>query len=994
MTRSSKLLVYGMGVIFALILVQKAFIMYTDLLWFDALGQRQVFTLILGTRVGLGVLLGGLFFAFLYGNLRLARRPLPADLTLIGKRLLPEEERQQIEQYADRALLVFAITGALMGGIVASGHWRDWLQFRHGGSFGEVDALFGRDLGFYIFDLSFIGYLVQALFYAISITLVVTVLIHIYQESIRLVGNTVHAVPRARTHVLVLLGLALLVKAVSYRLAQFNLLYSGRGEEFFGASYADVHGRMPVLWALIVVAALAGIIMFVSTRLRSFNLPIGALVVLLLVSILGGWMYPAMIQQFVVKPDQLGRETPYILNNIKATRKAHQLDQMHVRNHTVREDLSAEALRDNLATIENIRLWDHRPLETTFQQTQALRSYYRFSDVDVDRYEVGGRERQVMLGARTLDHSGIQRPTWVSQHLLYTHGYGLCMAPVNEIVGDGMPNYWIKDFPPTSPVGFEIKRPQLYYYTSLHPRLIEYITSYERQLAPDETPAAPAPGPAGPEATPGAPAPGPSPVPSAAPQQRPAPVDVSYVIVNTKEQEFDYPRGELDETGTEAEAGNATTRYAGKGDVQLSSFFRRFCFFVRFRQLPILLTPSLTPESRILFNRTLPERLMQLAPIMGYDPDPYMVIANGELKWINDAYTATNMYPYAARTPWFGANYVRNSVKVVTDAYDGLPEFYVMPPTPGDKADPILECWRQVFPTLFKDFADLNPVVQAHIRYPQLLFRVQAEMYAKYHMTHPQTFFQKEDMWAIPPEVYAKSRREVESFYVNMKLPGTSDAGTEFLLMQPFTLAGAEERNMVAWMAARCDAPNYGQVMVYRFPKQSLVPGPMQVESLISQDPQISQLITLWSQQQSRVIRGNLLVIPVNDALLYVEPLYLESPTTPLPQLKLVIIVYGNRIVNAPTLDGALEKLFGQGAGRMLRPSVISPAARIEGPTPQPTPAPTPAGGTADVKQLLQQALELDREAQQALAQGDLATYQAKQRQQQELIQRAAQQLP
>jgi len=988
-TRSSKLLVYGMGAVFALILIQKAFIMYTDFLWYQSLGQASVFVLILRTRAFLGVVMGALFLAFLYLNLRFARRPLPADLTLIGKRLLPAEEREQIEQYADRGLLIFTLTGAVMAALVASGRWREWLLLFHGGAFGETDALFGVDVGFCVFRLGFLNYLVQSVFYAVAITLVVTVLVHIYQESIRLVGNTLHAIPRARTQVLSLLGLALLVKAAAYWLARYNLLYSTRGQEFSGASYADVHGRLPILYALVALALVAGIVMFISTRLRSFNLPIGALVAVLLVSLLGGWMYPALVQQFVVRPDQLRLETPFIKHNITATLQAYGLDAIKPQQHTVRNTLAPDLLAANRETLENIRLWDHRPLETTFQQTQALRSYYRFADVDVDRYTVNGRERQVMLAARELDHSGIVRPTWVSQYLLYTHGYGLCMAPVNEIVGDGLPNYWIKDFPPESSVGLEIKRPQLYYYTSRHPRLIEHITSYEHQFAPEQPSAAPSaePGPETP-GVPGAPAGPQQPAPQDARRQAPAPVDVSYAVVNTKELEFDFPQGDDSApSSTGAQAGNATTRYAGKGDVQLSSFFRRFCFFVRFRHLPLLLTPSLTAESRILFNRALPERLVALAPVMGYDPDPYLVISKGELKWINDAYTATNMYPYSARTAWFGANYVRNSVKVVTDAYEGLPEFYVMPPLPGQKPDPVVACWRKVFPTLFRDFAQMDPELQTHIRYPQLLFRVQAEVYSKYHMKDPQTFFQKEDMWAIPPEVYANSQREVEPYYANMSLPTEPDAHQEFLLMLPFTLAGRADKNMVAWMAGRCDAPNYGELVVYQFPKALLVPGPMQVESMISQDAEISKLITLWGQRQSRIIRGNLLVIPISSALLYVEPFYLEAPNSPLPQLKLVVMMYGDRIVNAPTLNHALKRMFGQDASTVVATPVAGEGA-------PPPPAVPPPSGVGTVKQLLEQAIELDRQAQQALAQGDLAGYQARQRQQQELIQKALGQLP
>lgn len=987
MTRSSKLLVYGMGLVFALILLQKAFIMYTDYLWYQSLGQAAVFSTILSSRFLLGIIIGAAFFAWLYFNLRMARRPLPGDLTLIGKRLLPNEERAQIEMYADKALLIFAITGAVMAGLVASGKWREWQQFQHMVSFGQTEPIFGKDAGFYVFKLPFISYLWQSMFYAVVITIVTTTLVHVYQEAVRLVGNTVHAIPRARMQILGLLGLALLIKAYSYRLMQYNLLYSSRGEQFFGASFADVHGRLPILYALIGLAILAGIVMLVSTRMRSFTLPIGALAVVLVVSVLGGWVYPVALQSVVVKPNQLQKESPYIANNIKATLKAYGLENIKSQQHVVKANLSADALRRNQATVKNIRLWDHRPLETTFQQTQALRGYYRFSDVDVDRYTVAGEYRQVMLAARLLDYSGIVGANWVSQHLLYTHGYGLCLSPVNEIVGDGLPNYWIKNLPVESPVGFKVDRPQLYYYSSRHPRLIEYISPPEQ---PYEQPSAAKPssptGPGGPGGgvNPlGEPEqPGPQQQNPAA-QQQPAPMDLPYVIVNSKAEELDYPAASAATAG--GEESNVYTRYSGQGDVQLSSFFRRFCFFMRFRDKDILFTQYITPQSRILFNRALPERLMALAPVMGYDPDPYLVIAGGKLVWINDAYTATNMYPYSARTGWFGGNYVRNSVKVVTDAYDGVPSFYVMPPSPGQQPDPIVACWRSVFPTLFKDATQMDPLVAKHIRYPQLLFRIQAEIYAKYHMKNPQTFFQKEDMWAIPPEVYSSGRREVESYYVNMKLPSEAAGKEEFLLMLPLTMARREDKNMRAWMAARCDAPNYGELIVYEFGKGALVQGPMQVESRISQDAEISQLITLWGQQQSQIIRGNLLVIPIEDSLLYVEPIYLEAPNSPLPQLKLVVMAYEDKVVNGPTLESAMTRLFGAGAGAPAPAmgALMPPAATAAAPTPI-----APAN-LAAVKRILQQAVALDKQAQQALATGDLAAYQAKQREQAQLLEQA-----
>lgn len=1006
MTRSSKLLVYGMAAIFGFILIQKAFILYTDFLWFDAMGQGAVFSKILGTRVVLGLLVGIAFFAFLYLNVRFARRPLPDDLTLIGRRILPEEEREQIEEYADRALMTFGIIGGLMAGIVASGKWREWLQFTHGIDFGTVDPLFAKDVGFYVFKLGFVSYIWQAAYYAVVITLVVSVLVHIYQEAVRIVGNTIHAIPRARIHILSLLGIALLMKAYSYRLAQYGLLYSQRGEEFFGPSYADVHARLPVLYGLIVLAIVAGIIMFVSTRLKNLFIPAGALAGLIVVSLIGGWIYPAAVQTLVVKPTQLEKETPFIKYNIEATLEAYGLSSITIERHAVRNDLTRETIKQHWGTIENIRLWDHRPIETTFQQQQALRRYYHFADADVDRYIVNDRLRQVLLSARQLDYSRVG-DAWINRHLLYTHGFGLVMAPVNEVAGEGSPNYWIKDIPPQSSVGFEIDQAALYYYVSLQSRLIEYIHPPERDTSPDA--AAPGAQPGGPPGEPQAQPPTqqqPASSQQISPEQQRQAIsraEPPFVIVNTKARELHYPRaGEEAFDDTAALEDNVYTHYSGSGGVQLSNMWRRLCFAIRFRDIRILLSEYITTESRIMFNRSLPERLAVLAPFMGYDPDPYVAIINKRLTWICDAYTVSNMYPYSARTRWFGGNYMRNSVKAVVDAYEGKPTFYVMKPSPGQRNDPVVEVWQAIFPSLFTDAATMSPDLRRHIRYPALLFRIQAEIFAEYHMRDPQVFFQKEDLWAIPPEVYAKGIREVEAYYINMKLPHLPDPEEEFLIMLPFALARAENRNMVAWMAGRCDGENYGELICYQFPKESLVYGPMMVESRISQDPEISQLITLWSQRQSRIIRGNLLVIPVGNSLLYVEPFYLEAPDFPMPQLKLVVLAYQDEVINAPSLEAAVEKLLNRLEGKEPRPTTAprpdvlppgAPGAVVPEPVPAPEPTPAPALPTptevSGAKELLQRAIELDAEAQAALSAGDLATYQAKQKERSELVNRA-----
>jgi len=991
-TQPSKRLWYFIGVVIGVILIQKLFIFYTDYLWFAALDQGAVFMTILKSRILLAVLFGVVFFVWLYGNARLARRPLPKDITLIGRRLLPDEERQQIEQYADRTVLIFCAIGALMVALVAAGHWKEWLLYLNAVPFSSSgahnDPLFGKDAGFYVFKLPWVLYAWRSAFYAIVVALVVSVLIHLYQEAIRIIGNMVQAIPRARLHVLFLLALAFFAKIYSYRLMQYSLVYSTHGKDFFGASYADVHARLPLMTILMVMCGLAGLACLISIRGRSITIPGGALAAVLLVSILGGWAYPMAVQKLVVSPNELERERPFIEYNIKATNLAYGTDRIADKVHPISAGLSRDDINRNAATIYNVRLWDHRPLETSYQQMQALRKYYQFADVDVDRYEIDGETRQVMLAARQLAYDRLS-PTWVNRHLLYTHGYGLAMSPVAEVTENGQPYYWIKDLPPVSPVGLKITRPAIYYGASWHPRLIERIAPPE--FIRDETQAQQrAPSPLDQPGAEGGPAQGPQPAPRArTPGAGSAPGDNPlFVLGNTRAKELDYPRGTSD--GASADE-NVYTHYSGTGGVQLSSYWRKLAFAIRFgitRQYQLLFTDAITPESRLMMYRELPERLTALAPFLGYDPDPYLVLDDaGELKWVCDAYTVSNMYPYSVRTTWFG-NYLRNSVKVVVDAYDGRPEFYVV-----DTQDPMVQCYQKMFPSLFMDFGGMEASVKDHLRYPQLLFRIQAGVYAKYHMKDPQTFYQAEDEWAIPPEVYSQGYREVETYYQVMKLPDADKE--EFLLMLPFALARFERKNMVAWMAARCDPEHYGELIVYRFPKERLVYGPMQFEARVDQDPALSELITLWSQAGSRVIRGNTLAIPVADTLLYVEPIYLESSDSALPELRLVVLMHGDRLVHAPTLDQALTKLLGPDGLRGRTSPAAKPAAQpAAAGVVKPSGVTVAADELTTLRDLLNRAIELDKKAEGYLKQGDLGKYRDTQQEQSELLKNAWEQLP
>lgn len=962
MSSSSRWLIWLFAAIAAVIVVLKGLATYAEYCWFVALGQGPVFAKIFWTRVGLGLTVGLLFFLWLLGNLRKARRPLPEGVVLVGRRLLTDEERQQVEQYLDRALLVFCIIGGLMVGLVASGRWLDWIHFRNPVPFGYTDPLFGLDASFYVFRLNMLMYMWRVIFYAFAVAFVGSVLVYFYQEAIRIVGNAVHVLPHARAHTLMLLAGALLVKAVGYRLDQFRLLFSPRGEVFYGACYADVHGRLPVMWALIALCVVGAVVCIASIRGRRFLWPGGALAVIVLVSVLGGAAYPYLVHKFVVRPNQLAMERPFIANNIQATNLAYGLTDVRNEQHSLTNQLSWADIRRNRATIENIRLWDHRPLEQTYNHKQALRAYYNFSDVDVDRYVVDGRYRQVMLASRQLDYSRIPLPrAWVKTHLKYTHGYGVCASPVNVVGPKGLPVMWVRDIPPVSVPELKIDKPALYYMASLHPRLIELIAQ------PEQIPQAPRSSPPEMEEVGEEP---PKATKSEVARRRPSKsAQVDYVIVNTAEMELDYPR-----LG-EGEGSNALTRYTGRGGAPVSGFFRRLAFAARFMDLQILLTGSIKAESRILMNRYLPDRFFALAPWILYDPDPYIVISDGRLKWMCDAYTVSNRFPYSQPVMRGMANYIRNSIKIVCDAYDGIPEFYVF-----DPSDPLVRCYQKVFPTLFKPIEEMPSHLRKHIRYPQLLFILQAEIYGDYHMRDPETFYQREDSWSVPREFYSQGPRPVEAYYVIMRLPG--EEREEFLLMLPLTLRGREERNMVAWMAARCDPEHYGELVVYQFPKKQLVWGPMQIEYRIDQDAQLSELFTLWGQRGSRVIRGNLLAIPIEDSMLYVEPVYLvATETSPeeeggLPQLRLVIVALGDKLAFGKDLDEALRKLFG------MAPAEVA----AEAPPAVEAPAGPPTIVAGDARALVQRAIQLDEEALSLLRKGDLAGYQRKQQEQRQVL--------
>jgi uncharacterized membrane protein (UPF0182 family) len=605
------------------------------------------------------------------------------------------------------------------------------------------------------------------------------------------------------------------------------------------------------------------------------------------------------VQNLDVAPNELDRELPYIAYNIQYTRQAFGLEHIEEYEFPAEEAVSPAAIETEQATIDNIRLWDHRPLLQTYNQIQSIRQYYQFIDVDVDRYTLDGNYRQVMISARELDPDRLPREakSWVAQQLQYTHGYGVAMSLVSVISQEGLPQLTIRDVPPVSPMS--IKQPEIYFGEKTE----------------------------------------------------------HYVIVRTGTPEFDYPRGDE----------GIFTTYSGDAGINIGSFFRRVLFALKFQDPNFLLNTAIQPDSRLLYRRQIVERVREIAPFLRFDPDPYIVVADGGLHWIQDAYTTTDRYPYSQpyrpperRRPF---NYIRNSVKIVTNAWDGSVRFYVAEPS-----DPLIQTFQRIYPGLFTAMDNAPPSIRQHFRYPEELFRIQSDMYRLYHMTNPRVFYLREDVWAIPQELFYEQRVPVSPYYVIMKLPGENRP--EFIQMLPF-VPGTRD-NMIGWLAARSDEPHYGRLLAYKYPKDKLIFGPLQIETRIDQDPVISPQFTLWGQGGSRVIRGNLLVIPIGRSNLYIEPIYLQGTDSPLPELKRVIAATGNRIVMEPTLEAAIAQLFGRPAApaEATQPGVsVVPAQPI-----QPG-VPAPPGPTRTSAQLAAEAQDLFVRAQNALRSGDFVRY-------------------
>jgi len=829
---------------------------YTNILWFDNLGYRHVYLNIMTTKIWLFLFGSVISLALIIPNLIFAHKATRGDPATP----MDPETLILLRRIFKAGMILGTAIIAVAFGYMASAQWESMLRFINEAPFTTIDTLSGqrilaedpvfhKNIAFYVFTIPIINIAQELSLGAVIVLILATVSVSLINLTLRGSNFIDSVTPRMISHACVLLCLLILVITWGYWVDIYQLMFSTNGA-VFGPAYTDLNARLPALRLLLGIGILVGVVLLVNIKLRSIRTILICIGICIAAAVISG-VYPALVQRFQVDPNELAMEREYIPRNIEFTRQAFALDRIEENLYPFSPNLTPELVINNPETIDNMRLWDHRPIRDVYNQKQFFRAYYSFVDVDVDRYEIDGEIRQVMLAARELFSEDLPEgsQSWVNQRLQYTHGYGVAMSPVTEFTPEGQPNYFIQNIPPTvashiensDPLRLDV--PQVYYGENTR----------------------------------------------------------RYTIVNTKEPEFDYPA-----ISTEVPV---RTRYQGLGGVVLDSLVRRIAYAFEFRDINILISNSLTSDSRLQYNRDIHDRVAKIAPFLTLDADPYLVVSDGKLFWIQDAYTTTDQYPYSE--PYHDKfNYIRNSVKTVISAYDGTIDFYI-----SDENDAMIQTYNKVFPNMFKPLEAMPKGLLSHIRYPQDFFSIQAEIYQLYHMRNTTDFYNKEDPWSIPSELFFEQQQQMEPYYVIMKLPGEDKE--EFVLLMPFT--PLDKPNLVAWMAARSDNDKgqYGSLVSFLFPKGTSVDGPEQVEARIDNDFTIKQQFTLLCQRGASCIRGNLLVIPLidpndplNATLIYVEPLYIQSENIDFPELKQVIVADANHVAMEGDLTTALNSLL------------------------------------------------------------------------------------
>ncbi len=892
---------------------------YTDLLWFDSIGQGDTWRGLLGARVVPALVFIVIFFVIMLANLVIADRLAPKYRSMGPEDELVERYQQTVARFRGRIRIGISLFFALVAGVGVSSQWRQWLLFTNRVDFGIEDPQFHKDVGFYVFQLPFLRFCADWLFAGLVIVLLVTAVAHYLNGGIRFQSPFQRVTPQVKAHLSVILALMALVKTAQYYLAQFELNFSSRGV-VEGASYTDVKAQLPALRMLMFISVAAAALFIWNIWRRGWILPIIAVGLWGFVSIVIGTIYPAGVQRFSVGPNEFQSEARYIGRNIEATRTAFGLERVDVQEFEY-QDAVPEVVNENRPTIDNARLWDPNVTQSTYQTLQGFQTFYKIDDVDIDRYPINGETRQVVLSAREINRAELPSQSWVNRHLVYTHGYGLVAAPTNASV-QGSPDFVLSGIPLPENAPINVAQPELYFGENL-------------------------PG---------------------------------YVLVDAKQAEFNFPReGRADDTN----------RYDGADGVELSNIVRRAAFALRFADINPLISGQVTGDTKIMLERDIHDRVEKLAPFLEFDADPYPVALQDRVVWVLDGYTTTSRYPYSESVSGTGGlssdfNYVRNSVKATVDAYDGTVTFYVI-----DDEDPLIRSYQKAFPDLFTDGDEMGQELEAHLRYPEDLFRVQSDMFSRYHVTDERRFYQGNANWLLSPDPGSgtvteaeleaatsqttasdepqdatSTSRRMDPYYLYITLPG--EAEPSFLILQPFVPVsqGNAQTRLVSFMVAKSDPGTYGEMTAFEMPQGESILGPVQVDNEINSTAEISRQLTLLDQRGSSVIQGSLQLIPVGDSIVYIRPIYVRGRgESSFPEFRFVVVFTPGReaILGNDVQDG-LNKLFG------LAPSE-TPTEPTE-PDQEEEPLPD------DVQALLDEATDRFNQAQEALQNGDLGRYQ------------------
>jgi uncharacterized membrane protein (UPF0182 family) len=913
-----KLIILLVAAIVILVALFRSVSIYISAIWFGSLGYSSVYWYIFRAKLFAFLIFTVLTIIILRGAFWLLERTFSAS-TLERRTIVVNNQTVHINpaRLFRPVIWILSIVIGIAFGLGMKDGWREFALYLNQPSAPTPDPIFNKPLGFYLFSLPVHQMISRWLIMLTLVTLIVTVLFTILSSTQKRASKAASEAMRRTGYAAISFSLAIFLLLLAWRvyLSRFPYLWEDH-QSFSGVTYTEANYYLPGLTivSIILIVAAAVIILNAFTK-RKLRIILASIALPILAYVVAGMIVPAYVQSFVVKPNELGRETPYIEHNITWTRKGFKLEGIEIREFDADQTLAGLDYQDNRPTFDNIRLWDWSALRDTLKQIQEIRPYYDFQDVDIDRYKINGQVRQMMVAARELDVTKLpeQSRTWINEKLIYTHGYGVTMNSSNAFTPEGMPQFVLSNMPIESNAPeIKLTRPEIYFGQKTD----------------------------------------------------------TDVYVKTKQLEFNFPQGETDNT----------TVYEGTGGIPVGGFFHKFLLAWALGDISKLpFSDAVTADSRVLMRRNIRDRVEALAPYLVYDNDPYIVVTgDGRLVWIIDAFTESMTYPYSThhQVGEKTANYIRNSVKVTIDAYNGDVNFYIF-----DAEDPLINAYRAIFPALFKDASQMPADLRAHVRYPETLIKTQGDVFGLYHTTNPSVFFQRNDVWSVASQVSLNREKQqqqtepLEPYFVLMQLPG-EQIQNEFVEIVPFT--PANKNNMIGWVAGRSDGDAYGHLLVYNFPRSRLIDGPLQIEARIDQDPQLSGQFSLWNQQGSRVRRGNLLVIPMGRSLLYVEPIYLQAEKSPMPELRLVVLATQEHLVFGLNFQEALTKLFGEGAKSGGQPSKPNEQPKPEQPGEQPKPSesPQPTGPQAtlpaNTQQLINRAADDFAQYQKLTSEGKL----------------------